>query len=164
MFESTSILEGWLAFGILHTRSLPVFLTDASTVSLSHGISVFRSMSSQDIPSYNTLYNNNNQNNIESIYFFTIYRNFKFACLCFMDSSIETRGNFLSMIWQYLCRRWYIPFQHLHKPVPWWTAELPNQPMLYHYLHESPEQYSTTHSELKISSQKESKVAYLCLG
>jgi hypothetical protein len=35
----------------LLTRSFPVFLTDASTVSLSHGISVLRSMSSQDIPS-----------------------------------------------------------------------------------------------------------------
>jgi hypothetical protein len=34
------------------TRSFPVLLTEASTVSLSHGISVLRSMSSQDIPSY----------------------------------------------------------------------------------------------------------------
>lgn len=35
----------------LLTRSLPVFLTEASTVSLSQGIRVFRSMSSQEIPS-----------------------------------------------------------------------------------------------------------------
>jgi hypothetical protein len=35
----------------LRTRSFPVFFTDASTVSLSHGISVLRSMSSQDTPS-----------------------------------------------------------------------------------------------------------------
>lgn len=37
------------------TSSLPVFLTDASTVSLSHGIKVFRSISSQEIPSYKML-------------------------------------------------------------------------------------------------------------
>lgn len=34
------------------TRSLPVFRTEASTVSLSHGIRVLRSINSQDIPSY----------------------------------------------------------------------------------------------------------------
>ena len=33
------------------TSSLPVFLTEASTVSLSQGIRVFRSISSQEIPS-----------------------------------------------------------------------------------------------------------------
>lgn len=33
------------------TRSLPVFLTEASTVSLSQGINVLKSMSSQEIPS-----------------------------------------------------------------------------------------------------------------
>lgn len=34
------------------TRSLPVFLTEASTVSLSQGMRVFRSISSQEIPSW----------------------------------------------------------------------------------------------------------------
>lgn len=37
---------------IILTRSLPVLLTDASTVSLSHGIRVFRSINSQEMPSY----------------------------------------------------------------------------------------------------------------
>lgn len=37
------------------TRSLPVFLTEASTVSLSQGIRVFRSISSQEIPSWKIL-------------------------------------------------------------------------------------------------------------
>lgn len=37
------------------TRSFPVFFTEASTVSLSHGVSVFRSMSSQDTPSCHVL-------------------------------------------------------------------------------------------------------------
>ena len=37
------------------TRSFPVFFTEASTVSLSHGIRVFRSMSSQDTPSCHIL-------------------------------------------------------------------------------------------------------------
>lgn len=37
--------------GYFLTRSLPVFLTEASTVSLSQGIRVLRSISSQEIPS-----------------------------------------------------------------------------------------------------------------
>lgn len=40
---------------VIRTRSFPVFFTEASTVSLSHGISVFRSMSSQDTPSCHIL-------------------------------------------------------------------------------------------------------------
>lgn len=94
-----------MPFGILHTRSLPVFLTDASTVSLSHGSNVFRSMSSQEIPSYNMLYTNSNPNNMESIKFFKLseccfcmwhhhlQRNFKFDCFCYLDGSIETKTN-----------------------------------------------------------------------
>lgn len=45
------------------TRSLPVFRTEASTVSLSHGIRVLRSINSQDIPSYKLHYLNHNAHN-----------------------------------------------------------------------------------------------------
>lgn len=44
--------EAFLCEIFILTRSRPVFLTEASTVSLSHGISVFRSISSQEIPSW----------------------------------------------------------------------------------------------------------------
>lgn len=52
---STCVEEIFVAYTSIPTRSLPVFLTDASTVSLSHGIKVFRSISSQEIPSYKML-------------------------------------------------------------------------------------------------------------
>lgn len=42
------------------TSSLPVFLTDASTVSLSQGIKVLRSISSQEMPSCKILQVNRN--------------------------------------------------------------------------------------------------------
>lgn len=50
----------------LLTSSLPVFLTEVSTVSLSQGISVLRSINSQEIPSCRILDSDYSHNNDET--------------------------------------------------------------------------------------------------
>lgn len=61
------------------TRSLPVFLTEASTVSLSQGIRVFRSISSQEIPSWKILM----LISVSTVFYFYFF---------FLSTSITGRG------------------------------------------------------------------------